>query len=251
MKRTLIASLFISASLSAFAQKKKSSEEQKPLCVIELFSSENCGSCPLGERTLATLEGKNMPVQVIPLVYHVTNWDNALWSDPYAKAAFDSLHNVYSGKLASEKLLPQAFIQGKTSEVGFENTEIQRKMSEMNWKMDTLKFDISAKLSTDSSSIKISSTISNLPKAYANYQISINYVAIESYQPVGNGINRGRLLHHYYPVLDYVRTMVKSSNEATLSVKRKNLVPGSFVVIYIQNPQTLEIVAVRKVMVNA
>lgn len=251
MKRTLIATLLLSASIFSFAQKKKVAEEQKPLCVIELFSSENCGSCPLGERTLATLEGKNMPVQVVPLVYHVSNWDNGLWSDPYAKASFDSLHNVYAGKLASEKLLPQAFIQGKSSEVGFENTEIQRKMSEMNWSKDTLNLVVSAKISADSSSIKISTSLSNLPKAYSNYHISINYVAFESYQPVGNGINRGRLLHHYYPVLDFVRTIVKSSNEATLFVKRKNLIPGSFVVIYIQNPQTLEIVAVRKVSISA
>lgn len=53
--------------------------------LLELYTSEGCSSFPPADRWLSHLSPNS---GVVPLAFHVDNWDKLGWRDPYAQAAF-------------------------------------------------------------------------------------------------------------------------------------------------------------------
>ena len=56
-------------------------------CVVELYTSEGCSSCPPADRWLSTLKGRP---DVVALAFHVDYWDRLGWTDRFASAAYRS-----------------------------------------------------------------------------------------------------------------------------------------------------------------
>ena len=53
-------------------------QSEKPLGVVELFTSQGCSSCPPADEFFAELAGKD---DIIALAYHVNYWDYLGWQD--------------------------------------------------------------------------------------------------------------------------------------------------------------------------
>lgn len=63
------------------AQSCQNSSGQRPLAVVELYTSEGCSSCPPADRWVSTLKTQD---GVLALAFHVSYWNHLGWLDRFA-----------------------------------------------------------------------------------------------------------------------------------------------------------------------
>ena len=92
-------------------------------CVIELFTSQGCSSCPPADKLAAELARD--PHNLI-LTFNVDYWDYIGWKDTLASPAFTARQKAYaSARGDGHVYTPQAVLGGLTHAVGSERSEIE------------------------------------------------------------------------------------------------------------------------------
>ncbi len=91
-------------------------EVQKPLVVLELFTSEGCSSCPPADALLTDLAARP---DVLPLGFHVTYWDRLGWKDPFSLEAATARQRTYAATLDQDTVYtPELVVDGRRGVVG-------------------------------------------------------------------------------------------------------------------------------------
>lgn len=73
----------------------KSSQRQTAL--LELYTSEACGSCPPAELWLSRLKNVNgLWSEFVPVAFHVDYWSNLGWRDKFSKREFTLRQQNYA-----------------------------------------------------------------------------------------------------------------------------------------------------------
>lgn len=91
--------------------------------VVELFTSQACSSCPPADALLRQLKADDL--NILPLSFHVTYWNQTGWTDPYSFSAATARQVWYVGLTGSETVYtPEAVIDGRTQLVGSDRTDI-------------------------------------------------------------------------------------------------------------------------------
>lgn len=104
----LLAVLALGAGTAAAAQ--------RPV-VIELFTSLGCSDCPPADALLARISAADRDVLALDL--HVTYWNDASWSDPYALQGADARQSAYAARRGdAEVYTPEAVVDGGQPFVG-------------------------------------------------------------------------------------------------------------------------------------
>lgn len=104
----LLAVLALGAGTAAAAQ--------RPV-VIELFTSLGCSDCPPADALLARISRADRDVLALDL--HVTYWNDASWSDPYALQGADARQRAYAARRSpAEVYTPEAVVDGGPPFVG-------------------------------------------------------------------------------------------------------------------------------------
>jgi hypothetical protein len=97
--------------------------------VIELFTSEGCGSCPAADAFAGELAGRS---DVLLLSFHVDYWDYRGWKDQFAQQAFAERQHAYARTLAQRYVYtPQMVLDGRMLEFGADRTAIQRMLGKI------------------------------------------------------------------------------------------------------------------------
>ncbi|CAM1345724.1 DUF1223 domain-containing protein [Tenacibaculum amylolyticum] len=118
--RFFIIALF--TAISIFSQ-------EKPVVVLELFTSQGCSSCPPADRVLHDIKKNLDESQVIPVAYHVDYWNYIGWKDPFSKEKFTKKQGDYGRKFYSSSIYtPQLVINGKEHIVGSNEVTIHKKI---------------------------------------------------------------------------------------------------------------------------
>ncbi|MCS6760067.1 MAG: DUF1223 domain-containing protein, partial [Candidatus Devosia euplotis] len=87
LRLTLVASLGLAGPALAQSQ---------PSAVVELFTSQDCSSCPPANANLITLSQR---ADLLVLSFAVTYWDRLDWKDTFGKSEFTDRHVVYEPAL--------------------------------------------------------------------------------------------------------------------------------------------------------
>jgi hypothetical protein len=92
--------------------------------VVELFTSEGCSSCPPADAFLEELSRTRH--DVLPLAFHITNWDNLGWRDPFALPEATARQRAYAPLLAAGAgvYTPQMVIDGRTDAIGSDRAAV-------------------------------------------------------------------------------------------------------------------------------
>ncbi len=97
---------------------------EKPLTVVELYTSQGCSSCPPADAYLAELAEKE---GLLPLSFHVDYWNYLGWADPFSDAAYSRRQSEYASYFDSRNVYtPQMVIQGTHQVVGSNRSEVKR-----------------------------------------------------------------------------------------------------------------------------
>ncbi|HMV54292.1 MAG TPA: DUF1223 domain-containing protein [Rhodocyclaceae bacterium] len=82
--------------------------------VVELYTSEGCSSCPPADRWLSGLKRAAQNGWVVPLAFHVDDWDYIGWKDRFAKAEFSRRQRDAVARQGSRTVYtPQVMIDGR------------------------------------------------------------------------------------------------------------------------------------------
>lgn len=85
--------------------------------VVELFTSQACSDCPPADALLRHIKATDPDVLALDL--HVTYWNSAAWTDPFAlKAATDLQDHYASLRGGTDIYTPEAVVDGKAQFVG-------------------------------------------------------------------------------------------------------------------------------------
>ncbi|MBO6781748.1 MAG: DUF1223 domain-containing protein [Alphaproteobacteria bacterium] len=95
----------------------------KPVTVIELFTSQSCYSCPPAEAYLGELAGDT---SIVALEYHVDYWDklnygrHGRWKDIWSSPEMTARQRDYNAELRDTRgvYTPQMVIDGRSEAVG-------------------------------------------------------------------------------------------------------------------------------------
>ncbi|WP_137700060.1 DUF1223 domain-containing protein [Marimonas lutisalis] len=90
--------------------------EERPLIVVELFTSQGCSSCPPADAFLHELAKRD---DVLALSLHVDYWDYIGWKDVFAQPKFTKRQHSYAHVGGRRSVYtPQMVIQGQDHVVG-------------------------------------------------------------------------------------------------------------------------------------
>ncbi|MGS5086419.1 DUF1223 domain-containing protein [Hydrogenophaga sp. A37] len=95
----------------ASAQRCEARSGERPLTVVELYTSQGCSSCPPADRWLS---GLNAPTEVLALAFHVNYWNHLGWKDPFAsEVTTQRQHLIRAAHAAPHVYTPQVVVNGK------------------------------------------------------------------------------------------------------------------------------------------
>jgi hypothetical protein len=95
----------------------------EPVCVVELFTSQGCSSCPPADRLLSTLAHE---ANKIALTFPIDYWDYMGWKDTLAEPAFTARQKAYAAARGDGHIYtPQAVINGLVDIVGSDRAAIE------------------------------------------------------------------------------------------------------------------------------
>lgn len=96
--------------------------DERPVTVVELFTSQGCSSCPPADALLGKLAEYQ---DILPLAMHVDYWDYIGWKDTFAKAAHTKRQKAYAYSFGTRSIYtPQMVIGGVDQAVGSDVVEV-------------------------------------------------------------------------------------------------------------------------------
>ena len=217
-------------------------EAKKPFILVELFTSEGCSSCPPADRLLSEIVDASYDgVEVLGLSFHVDYWDYIGWKDPYASKDFTKRQRAYARKFYSNQVYtPQMVVNGKHEFVGSNRSKWKNIFSELK--------EVQADYSIDVTHLTVSEDHITVNVSSGNSQSVLLNVALverELSQSVSKGENRGKVLTHDNVVRSFVtRQFDGSRNQFVLDIPSDLNTENSTLVVYAQNEDTWEVLAV-------
>ena len=95
----------------------------RPLTVVELYTSQGCSSCPPADAYLGKLAARD---DVLALSLHVDYWDYIGWKDPYANPEHTIRQRTFAVKFSQRYVYtPQMVVQGAFQIVGSHVQDIE------------------------------------------------------------------------------------------------------------------------------
>ncbi len=102
--------------------------QDKPLTVVELFTSQGCNSCPPADAYLEDLVQRD---DVLALGFHVDYWDRLGWRDTLGDPSFTARQYGYAGTLQrSGVYTPQAVVDGRSQAIGSDRGTVEALLAE-------------------------------------------------------------------------------------------------------------------------
>ncbi|MCX8293257.1 DUF1223 domain-containing protein [Phyllobacterium sp. 0TCS1.6A] len=102
---------------------------KRPDGVVELYTSQGCGSCPPADAVLKELAREG---NVVALAFHVDYWDYRGWTDTLALPENTERQNEYRQTLGLNGVYtPQAILNGREHVNGQDGDKIRRRIAEM------------------------------------------------------------------------------------------------------------------------
>ena len=195
--KPLALSVGLAAGLVFAALAPLAAAENKPLTVIELFTSQGCSSCPPADAYLGELVKRD---DVLGLSVHVDYWDYIGWKDVFASPKNTKRQQRYARTLGMRYVYtPQMVVQGAEHVTGSDRDKVRALISKTS-KLPRVPVTISSQGKTGTVNIKVSA--SHLRETAA---VLLAVFDNRHDVPVKRGENGGRTLSYF----NVVRSMTQ------------------------------------------
>lgn len=190
ISRTIVALTLLVASMHGRAV---ATEANSVLGVVELFTSQSCGSCPPADQALQTLISNG---EVIGLSYHVDYWDYLGWEDTLANRGNTDRQYEYAQAMGKNGVFtPQAVLNGKFHQNGSDITAIRRGLA--SDKAGGLGLAVPVNVATSRDQLDIT-----VGTGQGNAEVVVVYFNHQSTVSVERGDNAGKTITYLNSVQD-------------------------------------------------
>lgn len=221
--------------------------QDKPLVVVELFTSEGCSSCPPADKLLSEIvNNASQEVEILGLSFHVDYWDYIGWKDPYANKDFTLRQRAYARRFINNTIYtPQMVVNGKHEFLGSSRDKWNRAFSkEINNSLVQLNI----------SSVEIENRRLVLDVNSSQIDQSILNVAVVERgltQQVTRGENRGRKLSHDNVVRVFdTRQFDGQKNHFELDLPENLNIDNASLIVYSQRQSNWYVNAAQKIKLS-
>ena len=127
--RRFILRAALALAASGFASAADAGATDRPLGVIELFTSQGCNACPPADKLFGKFAAGD---DVVALAYHVSYWDYLGWRDSLANSENTERQYSYMRAFGSRSVYtPQAVINGRTHVSGGKKEDVTRALDQL------------------------------------------------------------------------------------------------------------------------
>jgi hypothetical protein len=171
----------------------------KPLGVVELFTSQGCNSCPPADEFFAELAAKP---DLVALSYHVDYWDYLGWQDTLSRKENTARQFDYMRAFKSRSVYtPQAVINGRTHVNGGNRAAVADELSGMEKAGQGMQVGIRVSRSDDGIMIDAGAATGDA-NAAPNAHVVVIYFDAPQTVTIDKGENDGRKLTYWNAVSD-------------------------------------------------
>jgi hypothetical protein len=232
--------LLATANISVNAQ---SPEPNKGFAVVELFTSEGCGSSPAAEELLPKLETEYGD-RLYTLQYHVDYHDQEGWKDEFSQSEFTARQERYGKHFGVKPIYtPQAVVNGTVNVLGFEQKDLSNLVEKQLRKAENEPVTISAKKEGGDIAVTYETTLA------PDQVLNIALVQLYGMNEVSGGPNAGKKLEHTNIVRE-LRVVNTSMGMGKLPLPKDVDLTNYHIVAYKQNKNTMEITGVTEVPIK-
>ena len=266
------ASLGVALVLIAAGPRIATAAPPRPV-LVELFTSQGCGSCPAADEFVRELPRLGLgPDRVVPLTFHVDYWDELGWKDPFGSAAFTARQRDYArartlASPAGEEGIsgvytPQMIVDGRVHFSGARRDVALAEIARAAARVPEAALIATADATSGEVRVRVrvAAPLGSVrpavpPKAEANWVLRVALTAREEQTRVPRGENRGRMLtevevvHVLSPPLPIDRARDRPL-EVTLARPDRLGWDAVHVVAFVQSAENQRIVATTRVPIS-
>ncbi|OBQ94659.1 DUF1223 domain-containing protein [Mesorhizobium sp. WSM3866] len=171
-------------------------QTEKPLGVVELFTSQGCSSCPPADEFFAELAAKE---NVVALAYHVNYWDYLGWQDTLSNKENTERQYDYMRAFGSRSVYtPQAVINGRSHVNGANRKEIDGALARMDRAGEGMRVGIKVSRTSD----RVMIDAGDAGNGPTDAHVVIVYFDPPQMVKIGQGENSGRNMTYWNAVSD-------------------------------------------------
>jgi hypothetical protein len=240
---TFRAPLTFAAAAQAAGDAAKS-DMNRPVAVVELFTSEGCSSCPPADENLKHIAklAAETKQNVIVLSFHVDYWNRLGWKDPFSSSAFSKRQSEYAKVLKSESVYtPQMIVNGTSEFVGSDRRFAEKAIRDALADPAIHRVELSiSEIGPDgkrSVNYKIDGPLAASGSVSAEL-LNIAVVAQSEKVSVKSGENRGKTLSHIGVVRSLITIPLTSAKGFVRIDSTQLTLPQSRIIGYVQSKVT-------------
>ena len=194
----LAAILFVAAPLAAglvAGDESRAASAEQP-CVIELFTSQGCSSCPPADAFLGRLTKQP---GIIALSFSIDYWDYLGWRDTLARPAHSERQRGYARARGDGRVYtPQMVIDGLSHANGADEQSVLAAVAGARKRLVNVKVPVTARKEGDTLVVQIGDAPDQSDRRSATVWLAIAK-EIEKVA-IARGENRGREVAYHHPV---------------------------------------------------
>jgi hypothetical protein len=226
--------------------------------LVELFTSEECSSCPPADRFLEKLDGQ--PVQgaeMIVLSEHVDYWNHIGWKDPYSGSFYSQRQSAYANRFGLDSVYtPQMVVDGTSEFVG-SNSGLADKAFRKALGVPKLPVHLSSISADASNTLHAHLETGGLDASFGAREAEV-YVAValnRAESQVSAGENAGHRLEHVSVVKSLTKVGALKQGQVLAQDLKLKLGPGSDsgglrLIAFVQEPRQGRVLGAASMPVN-
>jgi hypothetical protein len=166
----------------------------RPLGVVELFTSQGCNSCPPADALFAELAAKE---DLVALAYHVDYWDYLGWQDTLSRKENTERQYDYMRAFGSRSVYtPQAVINGRVHVNGASRGEVDGALARMAKTGEGMRVGIKVTRTSD----RVMIDAGDAGTGPSDAHVVIVYFDSPQTIKIGEGENTGRKMTYWNAV---------------------------------------------------
>lgn len=209
---------------------------QRPVAVIELFTSQGCSSCPPADKLLAQTmdDAKKNGQNIIALSFHVDYWNRLGWADPFSDAAYSERQSDYVEAMhLRSAYTPQMVVNGQYEFVGSNSKDLKAALEKALKSEPAAVFITLTATTNGEGAPQISYELNG---DYAGCEVHFALVSLHETTAVARGENSGRELKNENVVRQFLTLSAQANGEANFKAAPLPRLGNMAIFGFVQHP---------------
>jgi hypothetical protein len=230
-RRTMIASgLAAGAALPLTFTRSAWSQPNRPVIVVELYTSQGCNSCPPADSFFGNTLARR--ADVLALSFHVDYWDYIGWKDPFASPENTARQRGYAKSLRQRYVYtPEMVVHGAAHDSGLDQSTVLNLIETLPARLGPQAMP---PMAFDGDGIKIAFPALDFGGKADLWMITFDK---QHRTKVERGENRGRELTNYHVVRSLKLAGQWDGAATSLRLGPDMLGPGQELALLVQKPE--------------